>query len=607
MPRFSDRTIEEIKNKIRLSELVGEYVKLERRGGNLWARCPFHANGMERTPSFKVDDQKGLYYCFGCHESGTIFTFVEKMEHLDFTSAVEYLAEKAGVQIRESSAQDIRRKDESSILYDLYDRLSKTFRYLLLEDERGKNALSYLKRRGLSDQMIDTFLLGFAPAESNFLYDFLKKKGFSDDILRKSGLFSQNRYPYPLFRNRLIFPVRNYRGQVIAFSGRDLSGSDSAPKYINSPDTLIYSKKMNLFGLYESLDELKKKDSTALICEGNFDVISLHQAGLRTAMASLGTAFTEEQARLISRYTDTVDLMFDSDDAGQNSTDKVIGILNSMSFKIRIHHLKSYKDASESLEKLGPEGLIREYSPYQSAYEYLVEKNLKRYNIRTPRGKSDFLKSLSAFLSSTRSEIEQETYIQDLALRLGVGVENVKADLKALENPYGRRRYEENVEEENRGDWHLNTAAISPDLYAMLILANNMSLFRMYRQRISFGDLKDSDAQRLYTVLENALRDDVESKELFLSLISDDRLRNYVSTSYELEEFSKGSLDVLDEIVDRIELRGLEEKRSALNSQIKLLSSEIDPSDMMALLEKKRDYDKEISLLKNRLYSSEEK
>ena len=141
----------------------------------------------------------------------------------------------------------------------------------------------------------------------------------------------------------------------------------------------------------------------------------------------------------------------------------------------------------------------------------------------------------------------------------------------------------------------------------MLILANNMSLFRMYRQRISFGDLKDSDAQRLYTVLENALRDDVESKELFLSLISDDRLRNYVSTSYELEEFSKGSLDVLDEIVDRIELRGLEEKRSALNSQIKLLSSEIDPSDMMALLEKKRDYDKEISLLKNRLYSSEEK
>ena len=607
MPRFSDRTIEEIKNKIRLSDLVGEYSKLERRGGMYWARCPFHANGMERTPSFKIDDQKGLYYCFGCHESGTIFTFVEKMEHLDFPSGVECLADKAGVRIREASAGDVKRKDESAILYDLYDRLSKTFKFLLLEDERGKEALEYVKKRGISDEMVDRFMLGYAPSEGNFLYDFLKKKGFSDDILKKSGLFSQNKYPYPLFRNRLIFPVRNYRGQVIAFSGRDLSFREDAPKYINSPDTLIYSKKMNLFGLYESLDELKKKDSSALICEGNFDVISMHQAGFSYAMASLGTSFTEEQAKLLSRYTDTVDLMFDSDAAGQNSTDKAIGILNSFSFTVRIHQLKNSKDASEGLEKLGPEGLKNDYLPFTGAYEYLVEKNLKRYNIRTPRGKSDFLKALSGFLSTTKSEIELETYIQDLALRLSVGEETVRADLKAGNTPNGKRRYEENVEEKSRSDWHLNTAAISPDLYAMLILANNMNLFKQYRQRINFGDLKDRDAQMLYAVLENALRDDIESKELFLSLISDERLRNYVSTSYELDEFSKDCIDVLDEIVDRIELRGLEEKRTALNSQIKLLSSQIDPSDMMALLERKKDYDKDISLLKNRLYSSEEK
>ncbi len=607
MPRFSDRTIEEIKNKIRLSDLVGEYTKLERRGGTYWARCPFHANGMEKTPSFKIDDQKGLYYCFGCHESGTIFTFIQKMEHLDFPSSVEYLASKAGVAIRESTAEDAKRKDESALLYDLHDRLAKTFHYILLNDERGRDALSYIKRRGIDDEMISTFLLGYAPKDSNFLYDFLRKKGYSDDILRKSGLFSQNKFPYPLFRDRIIFPVRNYRGQVIAFSGRDLSNSDGAPKYINTPDTLIYSKRMNLFGLYESLEELKKKDSTALICEGNFDVISMHQAGFKSAMASLGTAFTDDQAKLIARYTDTVDLMFDSDEAGQKSTDKVIGILNGMSFKIRIHNLRSYKDASESLEKLGRDGLKEEYLPYRSAYEYLVEKNLKSYNIRTPRGKSDFLKSLSAFLSSTKSEIELESYIQDLALRLGVGEDTVKADLRNLDNPYAKHRYEEKVEETDRSDLHLNIAAISPDLYAMLILANNKNLFKQYRLRINFGDLKDRDAQVLYTVLENALRDDIESKELFLSLISDERLRNYVSTSYELDEFKTDCIDVLDEIVDRIELRGLEEKRASLNSQIKLLSSQIEPEDMMTLLEKKKDYDKEISLLKNRLYSSEEK
>ena len=606
MPRFSDRTIEEIKNKIRLSDLVGEYAKLERKGSNFWARCPFHANGMEKTPSFKIDDQKGLYYCFGCHESGTIFTFIEKMEHLDFPAAVEYLASKAGVQLRESSTEDAKRKDESAVLFDLHERLSKTFSYILLEDKRGKDALGYIRARGISDEMISRFRLGFAPKDSSFLYDFLRKKGYSDDILRKSGLFSQNKFPYPLFKNRIIFPVRDYRGRVIAFSGRDFSFSEGAPKYINSPDTLIYSKRMNLFGLYESLDGLKKKDSSALICEGNFDVISMHQAGLNTAMASLGTAFTEDQARLIMRYTDTVDLMFDSDEAGQKSTDKVIGILNALSFKIRIHRLSEYKDASEALEKGGRSALIADYEPYKGAYEYLVEKNLKSYNIRTPRGKSDFLIALSSFLSSTKSSIELESYIQDLALRLNVSEETVKADLKNLKAPEAKRRFEEKVEENNKSTWQLNTAAISPELYAMLILANNMKLFKQYRMRINFGDLKDRDACLLYTALENALRDDIESKELFLSLISDERLKNYVSTSYELDEFKSDCIDVLDEIVDRIELRGLEEKRASLNSQIKLLSSQIEPEDMMALLEKKKDYDRDISLLKNRLYSSEE-
>ena len=183
MPRFSDRTIEEIKNKIRLSDLVGEYAKLERKGSNFWARCPFHANGMEKTPSFKIDDQKGLYYCFGCHESGTIFTFIEKMEHLDFPAAVEYLASKSGVQLRESSTEDAKRKDESAVLFDLHERLSKTFSYILVEDKRGKDALGYIRARGISDEMISRFRLGFAPKDSSFLYTGKRftQRGTPDD------------------------------------------------------------------------------------------------------------------------------------------------------------------------------------------------------------------------------------------------------------------------------------------------------------------------------------------------------------------------------------------------------------------------------------------
>ena len=604
--RFSDKTINQINQKMRLSDVVSQYIKLYPKGNIIWAKCPFHGNGNERTPSFKIDDSTGRYYCFGCHESGNMFTFIEKMEKLSFPQAVEYLAEKAGVQIEDDPfGQGKKRRDEAAVLYDLYERLNKSFSYMLLSSSGGQDALGYLEKRRISSGMVEKFSLGYAPASSSWLYRFLSKKGYSDEILKISGLFSQRRFPWPLFSNRLMFPVRDYRGRVIAFSARDLSFSETAPKYINSPDTLIYSKKYNLYGLYESLEGLKKKNSRAVLCEGNFDVISMHQAGFDTAMASLGTSFTSDQAGLISRYTGDVDLMFDSDQAGQQSTDKAIGILHAKSFNVKVHRLTLGKDASEILETHGPEALKNDFRQESGGYEYLVQKYLKEYNVRTPRGKSDFLKSLSPFLLSTESSVELDSYIQDLSVRLSVSRDVILSDLE--KNRAADNRYGEVVDNTDKGENEgLNMASISPDLYAMLILANRRELFRIYRTRIAFTDLKDPDAQVLYTVLENALRDDVNTDELFLSLITDGKLRNYVSTSFCLEEFRQDDVAVLDEIVDKIRLRSLEERRSVLTSQIKLLSSDISGDDMAGLIERKKELDKEINMLKNSLFNGKE-
>ena len=606
MPRFTDKTIEEIKSKINIKDVVSPYVRLVQKGSMLWAKCPFHGGGNERTESFKIDIDRGTYYCFGCHASGSMFNFIMEMEHMTFPEAVEYLAEKAGVQLEvDNNPYEKKKRNDKQILNELYDRLTKTFRYMLLEHPQGQKARDYLEKRNVTREWIDRFQLGYAPADPRFLYNFLAKHGYSAEILGESGLFSKKNTRWPMFCDRLMFPVRNVRGQVIAYSGRDLSGREDSPKYINSPDTLIYNKKANLFGIYESLDELKKKDSSIILCEGNFDVIAMHQAGLTWSVASLGTSFTEEQAALIERYTKKVHLLFDSDAAGQQSTDRVIDILQKRGFDIRVHRLTQFKDASETLEKIGSNGLKNDFESSLNAYDYLVQKLMSRYNIKMPREKSALLREISPFLMSTPSEVERDSYIQDLAFRLGVSEDVVRKDLeKSGDDERGYRNSVRDTAEIKNVRPDLREASIHPDLRLMLILANKRDLFKQYRSRIKFGDLKDRDAQVLYSVLENSLREEVGSDELFLSRISDDNLRNYVSTSFALPEYREAEVSVIEEIIEMMSLRSLKEQRARISDQIDLASS--DPEVLTELLEEKMYLDNEIRILSNKVYNGEE-
>lgn len=607
MPRFTDRTIEQIKSRLSISDVMQNYAYVENRGGSLWVKCPFHGGGTERTASCKLDNSKGNFYCFGCHESGDIFSLVQKKEGVDFTTSVEILAKRAGVELEEASGsynsdEAKKKRDEKEKLYDLYSRLSSTFHFILLNKDEAKEAREYLKRRNVSEEMIELFQLGYAPKSHSWLYDFLIKNGYSREFLSHSGLFSQKRATWPLFSNRLMFPIRDRQGRTIAFSGRDLSGDERAPKYINSPETTIYQKKENFFGLFEAKKTISSSSVGPILCEGNFDVVAMHQAGYTSAIASLGTSFTLEQCAQIRKWfpdNKVFNILFDSDEAGRKSTEKAIVIINSNGFEQRVHSLSSAKDASELLERDGKDGVKREFEPYVSGFDYLVQTNLSRYDIKNARGKVDFLKSISEYLAGCRSEVERDSYILQLSSILGVSDETIKEDLSRARNFERNSSKVDDVKVDTKG----RENKISLDLYALLYLANHRTLFSQYRSRLSFGDLADRDSQKIYMALENALRDGIDSNELFLTYLDDPVLRNMVSTSFALDEYTKANVSALDEAIDRIRLRSLERKRDLLTRQLKLEGS-LEQDEMEELLGRKVKLDSQINTLRNNLLNS---
>lgn len=604
VPKFSEKTIDQIKNRLSISDVMSNYALIESKGGSKWVKCPFHGGGNERTASCKLDDNRGTFYCFGCHEGGDIFSLVMKKEGLDFSSSVEYLANKAGVELLEDNSinsEDRKKfKENKESMYELYARLSKTFRYLLNTSNEAQHARDYLKKRNVSEEMQEKFLLGFAPSNPSWLYSFLSSKGYSESFLAQSGLFSQRNNKWPLFSNRLMFPIRDRMGRVIAFSGRDLSNSDKAPKYINSPDTIIYQKKDNFFGLYEAKNTISEGKLQPILCEGNFDVVSMHQAGLSSSIASLGTSFTEEQCLSIKKWfpsVNTINMLFDSDEAGQKSTERAILIINSNDLEASVHKLQSAKDASELLEREGADGLVREYNALSiSGYNYLVQKNLNRYDITTQRGKSDFLKSLSVFYSGCQNAVQRDTIVVDLADRLKVSQLSIKED---LENSKPERREEKN---ETIKESSLKRGDISLDLYVMLYLANHREIFNLYRNKIRDLDLKDTNAKTLYSALENALREDIDSNELFVSLLPEEcvDLKNMLYTSFALDEFTKENHKALDEAIDRIKLTSLEERRDIV---LKSLQQNLgaDTDQIARNMERKLELDREIMNLKEKI------
>lgn len=594
MAKYSEAVIEDIKNRLPVSEVVSQYVKLTRKGDRHWGLCPFHH---EKTPSFTVLDSGGFYKCFGCGKGGSIFDFVMEMEHVSFPEAVEILAKKAGIELKEESEGEKRQYSKQKAIGELYDRLYKTYHTILLTHPQAQAARDYLAKRKVSTDTIEKFQLGYAPDDPKWLYGFLRKNNYSDEVLKESGLFSRNYETLPLFRNRIMFPIRTWQGNCVAFGGRDLSG-ESRAKYINTPDTAIYSKRNVLFGFYESLSTLKEKKEITL-CEGNFDVISLHQAGLTYAAAPLGTAFTEEQAKLIKRYCDRVNLLFDSDSAGQNATAKALLICQRLDLTNYVVKLEGAKDASQMLEEQGEQTLVKSAVNAVTGFSYLVSSALKMYDIRQPKGKSSVFKEVRPYLDATSSDIERQGYIKYLSDVLRIPEEKILSDYMK------QRGTEPEPKEEEKATIGIayNPLKASTELNAMLILMKNRDLFERFRTKVKVSDMVDPLARKLYTVLEDASRQDVRTPEMLLQMIEQQELKDLTVTAFASPMYDRSNAEkVLEDAVLQIRLRRLEEKR---NRVLRLLSSgemeNMDASEVGQYLSMKASLDKDIEELKEEM------
>ncbi len=434
MARFPGDFLQKVRDNTNILDVVGSYVSLKKKGKRYWACCPFH---QEKTPSFSVSPEDGLYYCFGCHAGGDVFSFVEKMENLSFTEAVERLAEAAHLELpqAEVSPEEKRRKQFNDELYHAMELAVVYFHNCLRRTNMGKPGLAYFKRRHLTDETIDRFKLGFAPDSWYKLYgDFRTIKHISDTVLVTSGLVGhKNGRYYDTFRNRCMFPILNLKGKPVAFGGRVMD--DSKPKYLNSPETPIFNKRQLLFALYQALPEIRRIRQVIMV-EGYMDAISLHAHGVTNAVASLGTAFTIEQARLLKRYADEVVFSYDMDAAGQNATRRALEIAGTTGLKMRVLHLSEGKDPDEFVNKYGGEAYKEAVAQAIPALDYLFNSLLETHDRTSLEGQHFILNDMFTVLSARGDSFEFNTYIQKMArvLKVDEGLVRNEARLFARKN-----------------------------------------------------------------------------------------------------------------------------------------------------------------------------
>ena len=425
--RYSDEMIEEVRVKNDIVDVISQYVKLQRKGSSYFGLCPFHN---EKTPSFSVSPAKQMYYCFGCGAGGNVFTFIMEYENFSFGEALKFLADRAGVELPqiEYSKEAQEQANLRNSLLEIQKAAASYF-YYNLRRENGKTAYQYLKSRGLSDETMQKFGLGYSDKYSNDLYQYLKKKGYRDELLLESGLFNldERRGVYDKFWNRVIFPIMDVNNRVIGFGGRVMG--EGAPKYLNSPETKIFDKSRNLYGLNVARTSRKKQ---LIICEGYMDVISMHQAGFTNAVASLGTALTSGHASLLKRYTDEVLLLYDSDEAGVKAALRGIPILRNAGVRSKVVNLKPYKDPDEFIKAEGPERFEERLSQAMNSFLFLVQTRESQYDLSDPQGKTDFFRDIAARLLEFEEELERNNYIEAIARKYGIGIQELKKMVNQL-------------------------------------------------------------------------------------------------------------------------------------------------------------------------------
>ena len=433
---FPAAFIDELVNRNPIEDVVGHYVNLRRSGGNLFGLCPFHG---EKTASFSVAPDKGIYYCFGCHKGGGVINFQMEIEGLSYPDAVRALAKRAGMEVPEDEQYQSRYRQQER-LWALHKEAARFFHSKLYALE-GQAALQYAMGRGMPKSVLTTFGIGYAPDTWTSLVDAMRKKGYTDQELRDSGLVTvsqKNGNLFDRFRDRLMFPIIDVRGNVIGFGGRIMKKDDKAAKYLNSPETLIFNKRKNLFAL-----NLAKKSKLGylILVEGYMDAIALHQYGFDCAVASLGTALTEDGANLLSRYTEEVVLIYDGDAAGQNATKRAIPILEKAGLKVKVLQMKDAKDPDEYLKRFGADKFRLLLESSSNRVEYQLNAIRRKFDLREDDQKIQYVHESAELICTLDSSVKREVYGTRVAEAAGISMEAMKLEVdKAFKRRINREK-----------------------------------------------------------------------------------------------------------------------------------------------------------------------
>ena len=567
---FSEELIEEIRQRNDIVDVISGYVKLQKKGSSYFGLCPFHN---EKSPSFSVSRQKQMYYCFGCGAGGNVITFIMEYENYTFAEAVRLLAERAGVDIPEVEySKEAREKADLKATLLEINKLAAKYFYAQLKTEHAKHAHTYLTRRGLSEETITAFGLGYSNKYSDDLYKYLKTKGYSDELLVKAGLISASeKGVYDKFWNRVMFPIMDANNRVIGFGGRVMG--DGEPKYLNSPETEVFDKSRNLYGLNRARTSRK---SYFLICEGYMDVIALHQAGFNNAVASLGTAFTPGHAALIKRYVNEVYLTFDSDGAGTKAALRALPILKEAGITAKIIRMDPYKDPDEFIKNLGPEAFEERINKARNGFLFSLEVLERDYDMTSPEGKTSFFNEAAKRLTEFDEEIERNNYIEAVAEKYHISLDSLRKLVAKMAIKVGQampaiKPKQTTAKERGKEDGNLQSQKI-----LLTWLIENEQIFKQIKKYITPQDF----TKELYQTVAELLYEQYEEGNLVPA-----KVMNHFTDEEEHREVAS----LFNTRIQKLETKAEQEK--ALKETIIRVKSHsvdeatrrLDPTDIMGL------------------------
>lgn len=573
---YSEDLIEEVRSRNDIVDVINSYVSLKKKGNTYTACCPFHN---EKTPSFHVSRDKQLYHCFGCGAAGTVYTFLQQYENYTFPEAVEFLADRAGVVLpkREMTERERMEANYNSALREI-NKMAAGYFYYALRMKDGEPARNYLTERGLSEDTIRNFGLGYSRMYRDDLYKYLKQKGYSDELLKDSGLvrFDEKHGAGDVFWNRVMFPIMDLNGKVIGFGGRVMG--DGLPKYVNSQETKIYEKRRHLYGFHLAR---RSKREGYILCEGYMDVISMHQAGFDNATASLGTAFTIQQAMLLKRYTDKVYLAYDSDGAGVNAAQKAIPILREVGISARVINMQPYKDPDEFMKNLGAEEFEKRIAQAESSLMFQVRIAAGNYNQQDPEGRTQFQQEVVKLVSVLKDPLERDNYIEAIANQYFID----KKKLTDSVNRYGkyqmeRKQYQEAVQEETPQDTRkrerLEERKQQPQRLLLTWLVNYPAqLFPQLREKITPEDFVDEPYHRLAEQLfEQYETTGAVNPALLINQYEDMeeqmRVASVLQTTLQIEPSPEDNSLIITEIVQKVKEESIKNQLAHLQDYSKL-------------------------------------